>query len=256
MVRGYSLDKDTAVLVGGGGGARPSPRTSPTPAAWRAGSPATTSHQPIGVALALVREQVERIVPGARRSRSRRPAEAERRRRPGAAPKASRSRSPSTRRPTPCARSRPAATELRTQDRFPPRERHRTTPCSGGSLKADPAAVHVLAGPLPHVYGTETTAACGRPVPHRIVDVRRRTSHAANARVETTTVAGAPEVLAGWWASPPVRRRRVRAPALRLLLGSASPTCPASSPTLLALAPASVRRGRPTTGVAVLEVRS
>lgn len=66
MVRDYRLDKDTAVVVGGGGGA-----ASVTPHLARtSGMEGRIARHnevisPTGVALALVREQVERIVPGA-----------------------------------------------------------------------------------------------------------------------------------------------------------------------------------------------
>ncbi|MDV9201324.1 hydantoinase/oxoprolinase family protein, partial [Streptomyces sp. Wh19] len=66
MIRDYRLEKDTAVLVGGGGGA-----ASVTPhlasVTGQEGRIARHSEviSPIGVALALVREQIERIIPGA-----------------------------------------------------------------------------------------------------------------------------------------------------------------------------------------------
>lgn len=71
MIRDYRLEKDTAVLVGGGGGA-----ASVTPhlasVTGQEGRIARHSEviSPIGVALALVREQIERIIPGATRNRS------------------------------------------------------------------------------------------------------------------------------------------------------------------------------------------
>ncbi|MYS55367.1 hydantoinase/oxoprolinase family protein, partial [Streptomyces sp. SID6013] len=66
LVREYRLDTDAAVLVGGGGGAA---SVTPHLAARTDMTGRIARHNevisPIGVALALVREQVERIVPGA-----------------------------------------------------------------------------------------------------------------------------------------------------------------------------------------------
>lgn len=71
MTRDYRLDKDTALLVGGGGGAA---SVTPHLAAVTGQEGRIARHNevisPIGVALALVREQVERIIPGRARSRS------------------------------------------------------------------------------------------------------------------------------------------------------------------------------------------
>ncbi len=66
MIRDYRFGRETAVLVGGGGGA-----AAVTPHLARAAGlegRVARHHEvisPIGVALALVREQVERIIPGA-----------------------------------------------------------------------------------------------------------------------------------------------------------------------------------------------
>src|SRR5699024_7993642 len=66
MISDYRLDKDAVLLVGGGGGA-----ASVTPhlaVATGLEGRLARHHEvisPIGVALALVREQVERIIPGA-----------------------------------------------------------------------------------------------------------------------------------------------------------------------------------------------
>ncbi|WP_144765837.1 hydantoinase/oxoprolinase family protein [Curtobacterium sp. 9128] len=66
MVEDYRIPEETVLLVGGGGGA-----TSVTPyAGERSGKPwRIADHSevisPIGVALALIREQVERVIPGA-----------------------------------------------------------------------------------------------------------------------------------------------------------------------------------------------
>ncbi|SCG00128.1 N-methylhydantoinase A/oxoprolinase/acetone carboxylase, beta subunit, partial [Streptomyces sp. Ncost-T6T-2b] len=67
MMRDYRLEKDTAVLVGGGGGAA---SVTPHLAAVTGQEGRIARHNevisPIGVALALIREQVERIIPGRR----------------------------------------------------------------------------------------------------------------------------------------------------------------------------------------------
>lgn len=111
MMRDYRLDKDTALLVGGGGGAA---TVTPHLAAVTGLPGRIARHNevisPIGVALALIREQVERIIPGATRSRS---SPYGRRRRPPSSrrvppPRGWRWRSRSTRRPTPSGRWRPA----------------------------------------------------------------------------------------------------------------------------------------------------
>ena len=66
MITDYRLDKDAVLLVGGGGGAA---SITPHLAAVSGHEGRIARHNevlsPIGVALALVREQVERIIPGA-----------------------------------------------------------------------------------------------------------------------------------------------------------------------------------------------
>lgn len=91
------------------------------------------------------------------------------------------------------------ATELRTQDRAHRADDTERLRLAATSLKTDPSEVRVLAGTPAHtVYGTETRRRF-RPTRHpvRVVDtdgvVRH---HASDARVEATTVAAAPEVLA------------------------------------------------------------
>lgn len=266
MIRDYRLDKDTAVVVGGGGGA-----ASVTPhLALVSGMEGRIARHnevisPIGVALALVREQVERIVPGASqeqilavRAEAERAVVAQ-----GAAaegvevevtvdPQTHTVRAVAT-----------GATELRTQDRAHRADDTERLRAAAASLKADPAAVHVLAGTAAHtVYGTETRRRL-RPTRHavRIVDMDGVVRHhAADAHVETTTVAGAPEVLARLVGeSTSYGDGGVRAPALRLLLGSriADLSGVLDPQPLLALAQSELRaRAGDEPVVAVLEVRS
>lgn len=226
MIRDYRLDRETAVLVGGGGGA-----AAVTPHLARAtgleGRIARHNEviSPIGVALALVREQVERIIPGATqeqilavRAEAERAVVAQ-----GAAadgvevevtvdPQTSTVRAVAT-----------GATELRTQDRAHRADDAERLRVAAASLKAQETRVKILAGTDAYtVYGTEVRRrlrALRRPV--RVVDadgvVRLGVS---DARVETTTVGAAGEALASL-----VRDATsygdggVRAPAVRLLVG-------------------------------------
>ncbi|MFE6164192.1 hydantoinase/oxoprolinase family protein [Streptomyces sp. NPDC056486] len=227
MIRDYRLDKDTALLVGGGGGA-----ASVTPhlaeVSGLQGRIARHSEviSPIGVALALVREQIERTIPGAGQEQIlavRAEAEAAVIAQGAAAdgvevevtvdPQTSTVRAVAT-----------GATELRTQDRAHRADEEERLRTAAASLKSDPAQVTVLAKTASHtVYGTEvrrTLRATRHPV--RIVDADGVIRlHVPDARVETTRVADAPEVLAKL-----VRETTsygdggVRAPAVRLLLGS------------------------------------
>ncbi|WP_446034277.1 hydantoinase/oxoprolinase family protein, partial [Streptomyces olivaceus] len=265
LVREYRLDTDTAVLVGGGGGA-----ASVTPhLAARTGMTGRIAQHaevisPIGVALALVREQVERIVPGATQEQILAVrAEAERAVvQQGAAadgvevevtvdPQTNVVRAVAT-----------GATELRTQDRSHRADDAERLRLAAASLKTDPADVRVVAGTPAHtVYGTEVRRRF-RPVRHpvRVVDadgvVRH---HATDARVEATTVAGAPEVLAKLVAEhTSYGDGGVRAPAVRLLLGSriADLSGVLDPQPLLALARSELRsRAADEPVVAVLEVR-
>ncbi|MDX3225223.1 hydantoinase/oxoprolinase family protein [Streptomyces sp. ME19-01-6] len=226
MIRDYRLDRETAVLVGGGGGA-----AAVTPHLARAagleGRIARHNEviSPIGVALALVREQVERIIPGATqeqilavRAEAERAVVAQ-----GAAadgvevevtvdPQTSTVRAVAT-----------GATELRTQDRAHRADDAERLRTAAVSLKAQETQVEILAGTDAYtVYGTEVRRrlrASRRPV--RVVDadgvVRLGVS---DARVHTTTVGAAGEALASL-----VRDATsygdggVRAPAVRLLVG-------------------------------------
>ncbi|MEU5641318.1 hydantoinase/oxoprolinase family protein [Streptomyces milbemycinicus] len=226
MIRDYRLDRETAVLVGGGGGA-----AAVTPHLARAagleGRIARHNEviSPIGVALALVREQVERIIPGATqeqilavRAEAERAVVAQ-----GAAadgvevevtvdPQTSTVRAVAT-----------GATELRTQDRAHRADDAERLRVAAASLKAQELRVEILAGTEAYtVYGTEVRRrlrAARRPV--RVVDadgvVRLGVS---DAQVTTTTVGAAGETLASL-----VRDATsygdggVRAPAVRLLVG-------------------------------------
>ncbi|SFY20976.1 hydantoinase/oxoprolinase family protein [Streptomyces atratus] len=227
MIRDYRLEKDTAVLVGGGGGA-----ASVTPhlasVTGQEGRIARHSEviSPIGVALALVREQVERIIPGAGQEQIlavRAEAEAAVVAQGAAAdgvevevtvdPQTSTVRAVAT-----------GATELRTQDRAHRADDGERLRAAAASLKADPSNVSILAGTPAHtVYGTEIRRrfrTTRHPV--RVVDADGVVRlHAPDALVETTTVAGAPETLARLVGeATSYGDGGVRAPALRLLIGS------------------------------------
>ncbi|RII13788.1 Acetophenone carboxylase gamma subunit [Streptomyces sp. YIM 130001] len=266
MVRDYRLDKDTAVLVGGGGGAA---SVTPHLAAVSGVEGRIAKHSevisPIGVALALVREQIERIIPGAGQEQIlgvRAEAEAAVVAQGAAAegvevevtvdPQTNTVRAVAT-----------GATELRTQDRAHRADDDERLRTAAASLKTDPSAVEVLAGTAAHtVYGTELRRrlrATRHPV--RIVDADGVVRlHVADAHVESTTVAEAPSVLARL-----VKEKTsygdggVRAPAVRLLLGSriADLSGVLEPEPLLALARGELRsRGGAEPVIAVVEVRS
>lgn len=266
MIRDYRLDEDTAVLVGGGGGAA---AVTPHLASVSGMQGRIARHNevisPIGVALALVREQVERIIPGAGQEQIlavRAEAEAAVVAQGAAAdgvevevtvdPQTSTVRAVAT-----------GATELRTQDRAHRADEAERLRTAAASLKADPSAVLKLAGTPAHsVYGTRTRRrfrATLRPV--RVVDTDGVVRlHVADAQVESTTVARAGDVLAAL-----VRETTsygdggVRAPAVRLLLGSriADLSGVLDPEPLLALARSELRdRPADEPVVAVLEVRS
>ncbi|WP_413760348.1 hydantoinase/oxoprolinase family protein [Streptomyces sp. MMBL 11-3] len=266
VVREYRLDPATAVLVGGGGGAA---TVTPHLAALTGMEGRIARHNevisPIGVALALVREQIERIVPGATqeqilavRAEAERAVVAQ-----GAAadgvevevtvdPQTSTVRAVAT-----------GATELRTQDRSHSADDTERLAAAAASLRTDPERVRVLAGTPAHtVYGTEVRRrlrATRHPV--RVVDADGVVRlHAADARVAATTVGAAPELLGSL-----VREATsygdggVRAPALRLLLGSriADLSGILDPQPLLALARSEMRdRAADEPVVAVVEVRS
>ncbi|MGW2259029.1 hydantoinase/oxoprolinase family protein [Streptomyces sp. NPDC001780] len=227
MIDDYRLDKDTVLLVGGGGGA----------AAVTPHLAATTGHEgriaahsevisPIGVALALVREQVERIIPGAGqedilavRSEAERAVVAQ-----GAVadavevevtvdPQTNTVRAVAT-----------GATELRTQDRAHRADETERLRLAAESLKVPENRVDVLAGtPAYTVYGTELRRRLrGVRHPVRVVDADGVVRlHAQDARVDTTTVGSAQQTLAALVdKATSYGDGGVRAPAMRLLIGS------------------------------------
>ncbi|MGN9815358.1 hydantoinase/oxoprolinase family protein [Streptomyces sp. SD11] len=266
VVRDYRLDGDTAVLVGGGGGAA---TVTPHLAVLTGMEGRIARHNevisPIGVALALVREQIERIIPGATqeqilavRAEAEQAVVAQ-----GAAadgvevevtvdPQTSTVRAIAT-----------GATELRTQDRSHSADDTERLAAAAASLKTDPDRVRVLAGTPAHtVYGTEVRRRLRAPRhPVRVVDADGVVRlHASDAQVAATTVGAAPELLGNL-----VREATsygdggVRAPALRLLLGSriADLSGVLEPQPLLALARSEMRdRAADEPVVAVVEVRS
>ncbi|MFJ8751633.1 hydantoinase/oxoprolinase family protein [Streptomyces sp. NPDC102441] len=265
MIRDYRLDKDTAVLVGGGGGAASvTPHLAETSGLEGRIARHSEVISPIGVALALVREQIERIIPGAGQEQIlavRAEAEAAVVAQGAAAdgvevevtvdPQTSTVRAVAT-----------GATELRTQDRAHRADEAERLRAAAASLRTDPSQVTILAGTPAHtVYGAEirrTLRATRHPV--RIVDADGVIRlHVSDARVETTRVADAPEVLARL-----VRETTsygdggVRAPAVRLLLGSriADLSGVLDPQPLLALARSELNsRAADEPVIAVLEVR-
>ncbi|WP_326769664.1 hydantoinase/oxoprolinase family protein [Streptomyces sp. NBC_01591] len=266
MIRDYRLEKDTAVLVGGGGGA-----ASVTPhlasVTGQEGRIARHSEviSPIGVALALVREQIERIIPGAGQEQIlavRAEAEAAVVAQGAAAdgvevevtvdPQTSTVRAVAT-----------GATELRTQDRAHRADEDERLRAAAASLKTDPSDVSILATTPAHtVYGTEIRRrfrTTRHPV--RVVDADGVVRlHAPDARVETTTVGSAPETLARLVGeATSYGDGGVRAPALRLLLGSriADLSGVLDPQPLLALARSELgTRAADESVIAVVEVRT
>ncbi|MEE1736566.1 hydantoinase/oxoprolinase family protein [Streptomyces sp. BE147] len=266
MIKDYRLDKDAAVLVGGGGGAA---SVTPHLAATSGMEGRIARHSevisPIGVALALVREQIERIIPGAGeeqilavRAEAEAAVVAQ-----GAAPDGVEVEVTVDPQTSTVRAVATGATELRTQDRAHRAGADERLRTAAASLKTAPADVRVLVGTSAHtVYGTEIRRrlrAVRRPV--RVIDsdgVIRL--HAADAQVETTTVGRAPEVLAAL-----VRDTTsygdggVRAPAVRLLIGSriADLSGVLDPEPLLALARSELKaRAADEPVVAVLEVRT
>ncbi|MER5985496.1 hydantoinase/oxoprolinase family protein [Streptomyces sp. NPDC001787] len=266
MIKDYRLDKDAAVLVGGGGGAA---SVTPHLAATSGMEGRIARHSevisPIGVALALVREQIERIIPGAGeeqilavRAEAEAAVVAQ-----GAAPDGVEVEVTVDPQTSTVRAVATGATELRTQDRAHRAGADERLCTAAASLRTVPADVRVLAGTSAHtVYGTEIRRrlrAVRRPV--RVIDsdgVIRL--HAADAQVETTTVGSAPEVLAAL-----VRDTTsygdggVRAPAVRLLIGSriADLSGVLDPEPLLALARSELKaRAADEQVVAVLEVRT
>ncbi|MFE9387278.1 hydantoinase/oxoprolinase family protein [Streptomyces sp. NPDC007025] len=266
MIRDYRLDRDTAVLVGGGGGAA---SVTPHLAAHTGLEGRIARHSevisPIGVALALVREQVERIIPGATqeqilavRAEAEQAVVAQ-----GAAadgvevevtvdPQTSTVRAVAT-----------GATELRTQDRAHRADDTERLRSAAGSLKARESMVRVLAGTDAYtVYGTEVRRRFrGRRQPVRVVDADGVVRLGVpDAQVATTTVGAAGEALAALVRDATAYGDGgVRAPAVRLLVGAriADLSGVLEPDALLALARSELRsRGADEPVVAVVEPRS
>ncbi|GAA2069906.1 hydantoinase/oxoprolinase family protein [Streptomyces albiaxialis] len=266
MVRDYRLDRDTAVLVGGGGGAA---SVTPHLAATTGLTGRIAAHSevisPIGVAMALVREQIERIIPGATqeqilgvRSEAEAAVVAQ-----GAAPAAVEVEVTVDPQTNTVRAIATGATELRTQDRAHRADDAERLSAAAASLKTDPAAVDILAATPAHtVYGTELRRRFRRSRhPVRVLDADGVVRlHAADARIATTTAAQAPEVLAQLIReSTTYGDGGVRAPALRLLLGSriADLSGVLDAEPLLALARSELRsRAGDEPVVAVLEARA
>ncbi|MFB6551131.1 hydantoinase/oxoprolinase family protein [Streptomyces sp. NPDC056405] len=266
MIKDYRLDPDTAVLVGGGGGAA---SVTPHLADITGLQGKIAEHNevisPIGVALAMVREQVERIIPGAGQEQIlavRAEAEAAVIAQGAAAdgvevevtvdPQTSTVRAIAT-----------GATELRTQDRAHRADEEERLKVAAASLKTDRSRVRVLAGTTAHtVYGTESKArfrSARHPI--RVVDADGVVRlHARDAHVQATTVTDAPDVLARLVTeSTSYGDGGVRAPAVRLLVGSriADLSGVLDPQAVLALARSEIStRAGDEPLVAVLEVRT
>ncbi|NJQ03296.1 hydantoinase/oxoprolinase family protein [Streptomyces zingiberis] len=266
MMRDYRLDRDTTVLVGGGGGAA---TVTPHLAAATGLPGRIAGHSevisPIGVALALVREQIERILPGATQEQIlgvRGEAEAAvvaQGADPGAVevevtvdPQTNTVRAVAT-----------GATELRTQDRTRRAGDAERLDAAAASLRADPSAVRVLAATPTHtVYGTERRRRLRRTRhPVRVLDADGVVRlHAADATVASTTAGEAPELLAELVrGATSYGDGGVRAPAVRLLIGSriADLSGVLEAGPLLALARGELRaRAAEEPVVAVVEART
>ncbi|MGW7517929.1 hydantoinase/oxoprolinase family protein [Streptomyces sp. NPDC054796] len=266
MIRDYRLDRDAAVLVGGGGGAA---TVTPHLAATTGLAGRIAAHSevisPVGVALALVREQVERILPGATQEQIlavRGEAEAAVVAQ-GAAPAAVEVEVTVDPQTNTVRAIATGATELRTQDRTHRADDAERLSAAAASLRTDPAAVDVLAATPAHtVYGTESRRRFRKPRrPVRVLDADGVVRlHAADAHVAATTVGQAPELLTRLISeSTTYGDGGVRAPALRLLLGSriADLSGVLDAGPLLALARSELRsRPEDEPVVAVLETRA
>lgn len=266
MIDDYRLERETAVLVGGGGGAA---TVTPHLAAVTGVEGRIAAHNevisPIGVALALVREQVERIIPGAGqeqilavRAEAERAVIAQ-----GAAPEGVEVEVTVDPQTNTVRAVATGATELRTQDRSRRADEGERLRAAAASLKARPDQVRVLADTGAHtVYGTEIRHRFRAPRhPVRVVDADGVVRlHARDARVESATVAGAPELLTRLvQETTSYGDGGVRAPALRLLIGSriADLSGVLDPQPLLALARDELRaRAAAEPVVAVLEPRS
>jgi hypothetical protein len=266
LLSDYHLDKDTAILVGGGGGAA---SVTPHLAAVTGQQGRIARHNevisPIGVALALVREQVERIIPGAReedilavRAEAERAVVAQ-----GAAADAVEVEVTVDPQTNTVRAIATGATELRTQDRAHRADDAERLRLAAASLKTPEDRVRTLAGTSAYtVYGTEQHRRLrGVRHPVRVVDADGVVRlHAPDARVDTTTVGAAAQVLATLVdEATAYGDGGVRAPALRLLVGSriADLSGVLAPQPLLALARTELE-GRPAdeTVIALVEERS
>ncbi|MEU1295172.1 hydantoinase/oxoprolinase family protein [Streptomyces sp. NPDC005840] len=227
LLSDYHLDKDTALLVGGGGGAA---SVTPHLAATTGREGRIARHNevisPIGVALALVREQVERIIPGAGqedilsvRAEAERAVVAQ-----GAAADAVEVEVTVDPQTNTVRAIATGATELRTQDRAHRADDAERLSLAAASLGTPEARVRTLAGTSAYtVYGTEQHRRLrGVRHPVRVVDADGVVRlHAPDAHVDTTTVGAAAQVLATLVdKATAYGDGGVRAPALRLLVGS------------------------------------
>ncbi|MYW62604.1 hydantoinase/oxoprolinase family protein [Streptomyces sp. SID8379] len=266
MIGDYRLDTDATVLIGGGGGAA---AVTPHLAAVTGltGRIAANAEviSPIGVALALVREQIERIIPGATQEQIlgvRNEAEAAVVHQ-GASPAAVEVEVTVDPQTNTVRAIATGATELRTQDRAHRTDDAERLAAAAASLKAPQSAVEILAATPAHtVYGTERRRRFRKPLhPVRVLDTDGVVRlHATDAKVATTTVSQAPELLSRLVAqSTSYGDGGVRAPALRLLLGSriADLSGVLEAEPLLALARSELRsRAADEPVVAVVEVRA
>lgn len=267
MVDDYGIAKDDVLLVGGGGGA-----ASITPhagaqhgAEWRIADHSEVI-SPIGVALALIREQVERVIPGATDDQIlavRREAEqaiiaqgatpAEVSVDVTVDPQSNTVRAVAT-----------GATELRTQDRTQRRTDGELRAIAAEGLQVDAAAVRVLAATDNHVVfgGPERRRFLRKPThPVRVLDrdgVVRFAS--ADARVQQSTIGAGAGSLPGIIAEHTAYGDGgSRAPALQLLIGPriADLSGVLDESQLISLARTEVEgQDRSAALVAILEVRS
>lgn len=267
MVDDYQIDDSDVVLVGGGGGA-----ASVTPhagarhkAAWRIAQHSEVI-SPIGVALALIREQIERVIPGATddqilavRREAERAVIAQ-----GAAP-AEVSVDVTVDPQSNTVRAvASGATELRTQDRTERHTEGQLRAIAADSFQVDAGAVSVLAATDNHViFGAPERRRFLRKPQHpvRVLDrdgVVRFVS--ADAQVKQSTVgAGAallPQLIAEHTA---YGDGGSRAPALQLLIGPriADLSGVLDESQLISLARTEIEgQNRSDALVAVFEVRS
>ncbi|MCW2523804.1 MAG: hydantoinase [Frankiales bacterium] len=266
MVRDYRLDQDEIRLVGGGGGAATvTPHLGQTMGLPQAIADHNEVISPIGVALALIREQIERIIPGAGpdqilavRNEAAQAVLAE-----GAAPGAIEVDVTVDAQTNTVRAVATGASELRTRDRSQHLAEAELRAIAAESLRVDPDVLEVLAHTVAHiVFGVERPRRWRRPHHSvRVLDsdgVIRLVS--ADAQVEVTNVAGTIEALRGLvHASTTYGDGGVRAPAVHLLLGTrvADLTGVLDTEALLALAQGELSNlPGDATVVAIVEPRS